>query len=180
MEVLNQEGIELSHDLIQFLSRYFDTSDLEDLDMRDFSYLQDLRDQLVRQLDDSHFLCFAQSTGLHFWTSFADNAFLPIGFGNALGTVIVLFLGDVLRFSLAAASTECPCPTAFLPPFLCPNCPFCMELPRWSDFIEVFREGRWNVYYDAVQMSESGSGVRISSVKMQKPEYVISILCKIQ
>lgn len=154
---LSREGVGLTHDLVQVLGRFFDVSELEDLDIRDFTYLQDLRDQLVRQLDEAHFLAFARSTGLSFWTSLADDAFMPSGFGDALGSVeyecarvIILVLGDVFRYSLAAASSRCPfCPIEFHTPhlFLCPNCPFQQELPRWSSFLQMFRTGQWGNFF---------------------------------
>ncbi len=155
-QVLQHEGVGLTHDLVQVLGRFFDVSELEDLDIRDFSYLQDLRDQLVRQLDDAHFLNFARSTGLNFWTSLADDAFLPSGFGEALGTIeyesariILLYLGDVFRFSLAASRSICPfCPVDLHAShlFLCPNAPFRQELPLWSSFLQSFRDGQWSIF----------------------------------
>jgi hypothetical protein len=153
---LQNSQVGLSHDLIQFLSQFFDVSDISDLDIRDFSYLQDLRDQLVIQLENRHFLEFARSTGLNYWTSLAEDAFLPQGFCVYVGTldlesarVVLLFLGDVIRFSLGATRSECPfCPhqlhaTHF---FLCPNCPFSAELPQWSTFINYFRSNDWQSF----------------------------------
>jgi hypothetical protein len=146
----------LSHDLIQFLRQFFDVSDLEDLDISDFSYLQDLRDQLVVQLENRHLLAFARSTGLGFWSNLAEDAFLPQGFCMYTGSIdfesvriLLLFLGDVFRFSLGATGSECPfCPTqlhaAHL--FQCPNCPFRAELPDWSMFIRLFQSREWNSF----------------------------------
>jgi hypothetical protein len=154
--VLRHERTGLSHDLMQVLGRFFDVSDLEDLDISDFSYLQDLRDQLVLQLDEAHFLEFAQSTGRNFWTSLADDAFLPRGFADALGSVdfesvrvVLLFMDDVVRFSMGASRTECPfCPTQLHAShfFLCPNAPFRQELPDWQLLINSFRGNQWKSF----------------------------------
>ncbi len=153
---LQNSQVGLSHDLIQFLGQFFDVSDLSGLSIRDFSYLQDLRDQLVVQLENRHFLEFARSTGLNFWTSLADDAFLPQGFCVYFGTlelesvrVVLLFLGDVFRFSLGATRSECPfCPSQLHAShlFLCPNCPFAPELPQWSTFISLFRSSDWQAF----------------------------------
>ncbi len=154
--VLQQSQVGLSHDLVQFLGQFFDVSDLSNLDMRDFAYLQDLRDQLVIQLENRHFLEFARSTGLNFWTSLAEDAFLPQGFCNHFGSldiesarVVLLFLGDVFRFSLGASGSVCPfCPSQLHAShlFLCPNTPFTSELPQWSVFINYFRSSDWQSF----------------------------------
>jgi hypothetical protein len=153
---LANSRVGLSHDLVQFLGQFFDISDLEDLDIRDFTYLQDLRDQLVVQLENRHLLAFARSTGQGFWTSLAEDAFLPQAFCSFTGSidfesvrVLLLFLGDVFRFSLGAARSECPyCPiqlhAAHL--FQCPNCPFRSELPDWSEFLLLFRSQQWQSF----------------------------------
>jgi hypothetical protein len=154
--VLQNHQVGLLHDLIQFLGQFFDVSDLSDLDIRDFSYLQDLRDQLVIQLENRHFLEFARSTGLNYWTSLAEDAFLPQGFCNHFGSldlesarVVLLFLGDVFRFSLGATGSQCPlCPSQLHSShlFLCPNCPFANELPPWSSVINYFRSNDWKSF----------------------------------
>ncbi len=153
---LRGSHVGLSHDLIQFLGQFFDVSDLSDLNIRDFSYLQDLRDQLVIQLENRHFLEFARSTGLNFWTCLAEDAFLPQGFGSFVGTmdlesarVVLLFLGDVFRFSMSATRSECPfCPSQLHAShlFLCPNSPFASELPQWSELITHFTSSNWNSF----------------------------------
>jgi hypothetical protein len=109
---LSNSRVGLSHDLVQFLGQFFDVSDLESLDMRDFSYLQNLRDQIVVQLEDRHLSAFARSTGLGFWTSLAEDTFLPQSFCSYTGSVgyesvrvILLVLGDVFRFSLGATGS---------------------------------------------------------------------------
>jgi hypothetical protein len=153
---LSNSNVGLSHDLVRFLSQFFDITDLEGLDMRDFTYLQDLRDQLVVWSEDSHLLAFRSSTGLSFWTSLADDAFLPQGFCAELGAyslesvrIILLFLGDVFRFSLGAASSACPfCPIQLHAAhiFSCPNCPFRSQLPSWGTVSSLFREGKWQAF----------------------------------
>jgi hypothetical protein len=153
---LREAQVGLSHDLIQFLGQFFDVSDLSDLDIHDFSYLQNLRDQLVIQLENRHFLEFARSTGLNFWTSLAEDAFLPQGFCTHIGTldlesarVVLLFLGDVFRFSLSATRSECPfCPSQLHAShlFLCPNPPFASELPSWSALITHFKTQDWKSF----------------------------------
>jgi hypothetical protein len=153
---LRDEKVGLSHDLIQFLGQFFDISDLSDLNMRDFTYLQDLRDQLVIQLDDRHSTLFTRSTGLSFWTSLAEDAFLPQDFCSFLGAVdmesvrvVLLFLGDVFRFSLGATGSACPfCPSELHAQhlFLCPNCPFRAEIPEWTTFVNYFRSRDWNSF----------------------------------
>ncbi len=153
---LQSENVGLSHDLVQVLGRFFDVSDLENLNMSDFSYLQDLRDQIVIQLDEAHFLEFAQSTGRNFWSNLAEDAFIPRGFSDALGSldfesvrVILLFLGDVFRYSMGASSSECPfCPIQLhaYHLFSCPNAPFRQELPEWQTFLQMFRDSQWRTF----------------------------------
>jgi hypothetical protein len=146
----------LTNHAYEIIVRRTRISRLEDLDMADFSYLQDLRDQLVIQLDEAHFLEFAQSTRRNFWSNLTEDAFLPRGFADALGSVhyesvrvIILFLGDVIRFSMGAASSECPfCPIQLHANhfFLCPNAPFRQELPDWQMFLQTFRDSQWRSF----------------------------------
>ncbi len=132
---LRVENTGLHLDLVQVLGRFFDVSDLEDIDMANFSYLQDLRDQLVLQLDEAHFLEFAQSTGRNFWSNLAEDAFLPRGFGDAMGSVdyerarvIILFWGMSFasvwgRRAVSALFVQ----LSFMRSshfFLCPNAPY--------------------------------------------------------
>ncbi len=94
--------------------------------------------------------------GRNFWSNLAEDAFLPRGFGDAMGSVdyesarvIILFLGDVIRFSMGATSSECPfCPTQLHAShfFLCPNAPFRQELPNWHDFRQEFRNNHWRSF----------------------------------
>jgi hypothetical protein len=153
---LANASVGFSHDLFQFLGQFFDISEIDDLDIQDLSYLQDLRDQIVVQLEERHLLAFARSTGLSFWTSLAEDAFLPQGFcaytsGMDMESVriILLFLGDVFRFSLGATGSVCPyCPVQLHAShlFLCPNSPFRTELPDWSTFIHLFRSNNWSSF----------------------------------
>jgi hypothetical protein len=145
-----------SHDLISFLSQFFDTSDLESLTLDDFVYLQDLRDQLAIQCDDSFRASFRRSSGLNFYADLSEDVRIPQGFGEYLGTleyevarIVVLILGDVFRFSLAVGSSRCPfCPVELHVQhlFLCPNCPFRTSLPSWVTIIDSFRAGDWALF----------------------------------
>jgi hypothetical protein len=142
-----------SHDLVSFLAQFFDTSDLDSLSLEDVSYLQDLRDQLSIQCDDIFRASFRRSSGLHFYADLNENVWIPVGLGEFLGTldyeiarIVILFLGDVFRFSLAVGSSLCPfCPVQFHVQhlFRCPNCPFSDSLPSWSSFVEAFRVNDW-------------------------------------
>jgi hypothetical protein len=147
--VLRTHRVGLSHDLVSFLSTFFDVSHIEDLSWRDISFLQDLRDEIVVQRSDEFRVSFRQSSGLSFWPDISDDAIMPLQFGEFLGgleyeqaRIVLLLLGDVFRFSLATTSSRCPfCPielhTVHL--FSCPNCPFRSSLPTWSSFIDALR-----------------------------------------
>ncbi len=142
-----------SHDLVTFLSTFFDTSDLDSLSLSDFVYLQDLRDQLSIQCEDVFRSNFRRSSGLNFYIDLSENAWLPSEFGEHLGSldyeiarIIVLIMGDVFRYSLAAGGSSCPfCPVELHVQhlFVCPNCPFNSALPRWSSIIQAFRVCDW-------------------------------------
>jgi hypothetical protein len=156
--VLKDSKVGFSHDLVRFLELYFDTSDLEDLNVEEISYLQDLRDQLSYQANDNHLAIFSRSTGLGFWTSLAEDAFLPREFGILLGDydleivrIVLIFLGDVIRFSLSATTSRCPfCPIELHAPhfFTCPNFPQRHLLPSWGTLIQAFRAGSWQSFMD--------------------------------
>ncbi len=78
------------------------------------------------------------------------------GFADAMGLVgfesvrvVLLFLGDVIRFSMGASSSECPfCPIQLHAShfFLCPNTPFRRELPNWQSFIRSFKDNQWRSF----------------------------------
>ncbi len=156
--VLQDSKVGFSHDLVRFLELFFDTSDLEDLNVEDISYLQDLRDQLSYQANDNHLAVFSRSTGLNFWTSLAEDAFLPREFGIILGDydleivrIVLIFLGDVIRFSLAATTSRCPfCPTELHAPhfFTCPNFPQRHLIPSWGSLLQAFRTRSWQSFLD--------------------------------
>jgi hypothetical protein len=153
--VLRNHRVGLSHDLISFLSTFFDVSHIEDLSWREISSLQDLRDEIVIQRRDEFRVSFRQSSGLSFWPDIADDAIMPLQFGEFLGQleyeqarIVLLALGDVFRFSLAATGSRCPfCPielhTVHL--FSCPNCPFRSSLPSWSSFLDAIHSSQWAV-----------------------------------
>jgi hypothetical protein len=155
-ELRSSMGSGFSHDLIAFLSQFFDVSDLDSLTLDDFSYLQDLRDQLSIQCDDVFRASFRRSSGLNFYVDLSENVRIPIEFGEFLGgleyevaRIVVLFMGDVFRFSLAAGNSLCPfCPVQFHAQhlFLCPNCPFRAELSPWSSVLDAFRVSNWALF----------------------------------
>jgi hypothetical protein len=157
-QVLRDSKVGFSHDLVRFLELFFDTTDLEDLNVAEVSYLQDLRDQLSYQANNNHLAAFSRSTGLNFWTSLAEDAFLPRCFGILLGDydleivrIVRIFLGDVIRFSMSASSSRCPfCPTELHSPhfFTCPNFPQDNVLPSWGSMIQAFRTGSWQSFLD--------------------------------
>jgi hypothetical protein len=154
--VLRAHGSGFTHDLVSFLSTFFDVSDLEDLSVDDLSYLQDLRDQIVVQRHDEFRVSFRRSSGLNFIANLSENAMIPLQFGEFLGgleyeqaRIIMLVMGDVFRFSMAATGSECPfCPIQLHTPhlFLCPNCPFRGSLPSWQLLLESFRNLDWSSF----------------------------------
>lgn len=87
---------------------------------------------------------------------FTETGVFPLQFGEFLGTldyesarIVLLVLGDVFRFSMAATGSECPfCPiqlhTQHL--FLCPNCQFRDTVPSWSSFLESFQRMDWGSF----------------------------------
>ncbi len=151
--VLRSHRVGLSHDLISFLSTFFDVSHVEDLSWRDLEWLQDLRDEIVIQRSDELRVSFRRSSGLSFWPDISSDATMPLEFGEFLGgmeyeeaRVVLLFLGDVFRFSLAATGSRCPfCPTELhvVHLFTCPNCPFRGMLPSWNSFLEAIHSVQW-------------------------------------
>ncbi len=151
--VLRTHRTGFSHDLMDFLSSFFDVSHLEEVSIQDISSLQDLRDQIVLQRRDEYRVSFRQSSGLSFWPDISQNATMPLAFGEFLGSldyeqarIVLLFLGDVFRFSLAATGSRCPfCPIELhaVHLFLCPNCPFRSELPQWSTFLQFLHAAEW-------------------------------------
>jgi hypothetical protein len=153
--VLSVHGTGFLHDLMSFLSTFFDVSHLEELSFDDLASLQDLRDQITIQQSDEFRVSFRQSSGLSFWSDIASDATMPLQFGEFLGTmeyeqarVVMLFLGDVMRFSLAASGSACPfCPVELhsVHLFTCPNCPFRNELPSWSSFLNFLHTSQWSL-----------------------------------
>jgi hypothetical protein len=146
-----------SHDLFSFLSQFFDVSEVESLTLDDFTYLQDLRYQLLIQHDDVFRSSFRRSSGLNFYADLSDDVRIPSGlFGEFLGTleyeiarIVILFMGDVFRYSLSVGSSRCPfCPVELHAQhlFLCQNCPFHRDLPVWSLVIQSFRVCDWATF----------------------------------
>jgi hypothetical protein len=155
-ELKTSMGSGFSHDLISFLSQFFDVSDIDSLTLDDWSYLQDLRDQLSIQCDDVFRSSFRRSSGLSFLADLSDDARIPGEFAEYVGgleyevaRIVVLFMGDVFRFSLATAGSLCPfCPVQLHAQhlFLCPNCPFRGQLATWSAVIGAFRVCDWATF----------------------------------
>jgi hypothetical protein len=152
-EVLRNHHVGFSHDLFSFLATFFDTTDLENLSIRDLAQLQDLRDQIVIQRSLEFRSSFSRSSGLNFFPVLSDDAMMPLQFGEFIGSidyeqarVVLLCLGDVFRYSLSATSSRCPfCPTELhlFHLFNCPNCSFRSSLPRWAEFVQHFQSGNW-------------------------------------
>jgi hypothetical protein len=157
-EMRNVTHSGFSHDLVSFLSSstYFDVSDLESLSLDDVVYLQDLRDQLSIQCEDLFRSSFRRSSGLNFYTDLSESAWLPTTFGEYLGVLdyemarmIVLVMGDVFRFSLAAGSSLCPfCPVQlhFQHLFMCFICPFRGSFPSWPSVLQAFCVSDWALF----------------------------------
>jgi hypothetical protein len=151
--VLRDHRVGFSHDLVTFLSDFFDVSHIEDLSWRDITFLQDLRDQIVIQRGDEFRVSFRLSSGLSFWSDISRDATMPLQFGEYLGSmeyeqarIVLLFLGDVFRFSLASTGSECPfCPIELHVNhlFSCPNCPFRSSLPSWSSLLNALHTSQW-------------------------------------
>lgn len=85
--VLRETRVGFSHDLFSFLASFVDTSYLEDLSIRDLGALQDLRDQIVMQQRDEFRTSFRRSTGSSFVIDLADDAMMPLAFGEFLGSL---------------------------------------------------------------------------------------------
>jgi hypothetical protein len=93
---------------------------------------------------------------LNFHVDLSEDARIPHGFGEYLGEldfeivrIVLLFLGDVFRFSLAVGSSLCPfCPVQLHAQhlFLCPNCPFRDELSSWVTILDAFRVSDWATF----------------------------------
>jgi hypothetical protein len=154
-DVLRTHRAGFSHDLTEFLYSFFDVTDLEFLSVNDISSLQELRDQIVVQRMDEFRVSFRQSSGLSFWPDISSDATMPLAFGEFLGTmeyeqarIVLLFVGDVFRYSLSATRSVCPfCPVELhaVHLFNCPNCPFQNELPSWSTFLNAIHSSHWLV-----------------------------------
>ncbi len=86
--------------------------------------------------------------------------FLPREFGIFLGDydleivrIVLVYLGDVFRFSLATARSVCPfCPIELHAPhlFTCPNFPAPTRLPSWENLLRSFRSGNWQSFMDTL------------------------------
>ena len=116
------------------MAPFFDFDDIPFPSITDLSALQDLRDELAVQLNNDRSVSFHQSTGLNFLSGLIPTGGFPIGFQEFCGTldfesvrVIIIFLGDLVRFSFSSGSSSCPfCPIELHSHhmFSCPNAPF--------------------------------------------------------
>ncbi len=149
-ELLASQRVGFSHDLLTFLSTFFDATQLDDLSITDIEYLQDLRDQVVGIRNDEFFTSFRRSSGLSFLVDLNPSGLMPLQFGEFLGTleyeearIVLLFLGDVFRFSMAATSSRCPfCPVELHAVHLF-TCPFRQSLPTWQSALSSFHRSDW-------------------------------------
>ncbi len=90
------------------------------------------------------------------------NAYSPLHhndnqFGEYLGNLeyeqahlVLLFFGDVFRYSLGASGSRCPfCPIELhaYHLFSCPNAPFSSLLPSWQSFVASFHSSDyWSAF----------------------------------
>ena len=152
----SQYGSGFSHDLMVVMSPFFDFEDTPFPSLSDLSTLQDLRDQMAVQLNEERSVSFHQSSGLSFLSGIIPSGIFPIGFQEFLGEVdyenariLIIFMGDLVRFSLSRVSSLCPfCPCELhsYHLFTCPNAPFRAQLPLWSDSVNFFLNESWSVF----------------------------------
>ena len=158
--VLSHHGSGFSHDLMTVMAPFFDFEDTPFPSLSDLSTLQDLRDQMAIQLNEQRSVSFHQSSGLSFLSSIIPNGVFPLGFQEYLGEldyesvrVLLIFLGDLVRFSFSRVSTVCPfCPIELhsYHLFSCPNAPFRNQLPNWNDSVCFFINESWSVFVRSV------------------------------
>jgi hypothetical protein len=114
-DVLRATRSGFSHDLMQFMSPFFDL-DVDDFpSYDDLEELQSLRDHMGYQLNDRRSLLFRSTEHLGFLHDLSIHDHFPHQFGEFLADlpheivrIILLCLGDVFRFSLGVASPSCP------------------------------------------------------------------------
>jgi hypothetical protein len=154
-----------SHDLIQFMSPFFDLEEDEFPSFDDLEELQSLRDQLNYQLEDRRAVLFRGTEHLSFLHDLTVNDHFPRQFGEFLCDlpqeivrIILVCLGDVFRFSLGVSSPRCPfCPINlhFRHLFECPNAPFRSQLLRWGDMVQIFNDSRWGDFVSSLFLTLS-------------------------
>jgi hypothetical protein len=143
-----------SHDLMQFMSPFFDLDDDDFPSFDDLEVLQSLRDQMRFQLDDRRAVLFRNTEHLGFLHDLSTRDHFPREFGEFLGElpyeivrIVLLCLGDVFRFSLSASSSSCPfCPINlhFRHLFECPNAPFTSQITSWGNMVHFFGNRDWS------------------------------------
>ncbi len=108
------------------------------------------------QRSDEFRVPFRRSSGLSFIADLSPDTMMPLQFGEFLGNLeyeharmVLLFLGDVFRYSMSAAGSRCPyCPIELhaFHLFSCPNSPFRDSLPSWQSFIASFHAADWSSF----------------------------------
>jgi hypothetical protein len=145
-----------SHDLMQFMSPFFDLDSEDFPSFEDLEELQSLQDQMRYQLRDRRAVLFRGTEHLGFLHDLSIHDHFPRGFGEFLADlpfevvrIILVCLGDVFRFSLGASAVACPfCPVNlhFCHLFNCPNAPFRSRLTSWGDMVDLFQVSDWNSF----------------------------------
>ena len=158
--VLCRHDSGFAHDLMTVMSPFFDFDEIPFPSLSDLTTLQDLRDQMAVQLNEERSVSFHQSSGLNFLSGLIPNGIFPVGFQNFLSEinyesvrVLIIFLGDLVRFSFSRVSSVCPfCPLELHSYYLfnCPNAPFRNELPLWNDCIGYFENENWSEFIRSV------------------------------
>ncbi len=154
-DVLRNTRSGFSHDLIQFMSPFFDLED-DFPSYEDLEDLQSLRDHMRYQLNDRRSVMFRRTEHLGFLHDLSIHDHFPREFGEFLAglpqeivRIILLCLGDVFRFSLGVASPLCPfCPVNlhFRHLFECPNAPFSSQIVSWGNMVSFFTNLDWNMF----------------------------------
>jgi hypothetical protein len=154
-----------SHDLMQFMSPFFDLDDEEFPSFTDLEELQSLRDQLGYQMNDRRVVLFRGTEHLGFLHDLSIQDHFPRQFGEFLGglpyeivRIILLCLGDVFRFSLGVASVSCPFCAVNLHLrhlFHCPNAPFSSELLSWGQMVSYFQSSNWGAFVSSLMITLS-------------------------
>ncbi len=162
---LRQTRSGFSHDLLQFMSPFFDLDADDFPSFEDLEELQSLRDQMRFQLDDRRAVMFRGTEHLGFLHDLSIRDHFPREFGSFLSglpyeivRIIIVCLGDVFRFSLGASSISCPfCPINlhFRHLFECPNAPFRSQLLSWGSIVRYFTGSDWSSFVNGLMVTLS-------------------------